>query len=324
MRIAITGGTGSLGSALIRRLAQDGAERIVTFSRDEQRRLALAAQYAWHPGVKIYAGDIRDTARMPDLFRGCEVVIHAAARKVVSGHHDEPREMLLTNVLGTANVLAAAREAGVRKLLVISSDKAVHAENCYGMSKALAEQISLSENARCWAQGLRIAVMRYGNVLASNGSVLKVWRPLALRGQPFPLTNTGMTRFWLTLDDAVGYVLRAIADMRGGEIFVPILKAAPLVDVGQALVSVGSPEFDMTGIRPGGEKLYEELLSADEARRTVKRNGFYVVTPARTPDMWDPSTWLGDPVDRDFEYRSDRWPLRWTVDELRATIGGLA
>lgn len=322
MRICITGGSGSLGGALIRRLTADGADRIVTFSRDEQKRLALAAEFAWHPGFRAYAGDVRDAARLPDLFHDCEVVVHAAARKVVSGHHDEPRELLQTNVLGTLNVLAAAREAGVGKLLFISSDKAVHAENAYGTSKALAEQLVISENARCWPRGLRMSVIRYGNVLASNGSVLRVWRKCVADGAPLPVSDARMTRFWLTLDDAVGFVLKAVADLRGGEVFVPHLRAAPLLRLAEALAP--GAETLAHGIRPGGEKLHEELLSADETRRTVVRNGFYVVTPPRTPDSWDASPWLGTPVPEDFSCRSDTWPHQWSVDELAAIIGAPA
>lgn len=319
MRIAITGGTGSLGSALVRKLALEGAERIVTFSRDEQKRAALAAEFKWHSGVKVYAGDIRDADRLPDLFHGCEVVVHAAARKVVSGHHDEPREMLETNVLGTRNVIAAARLANVGKTLLISSDKACHAENSYGMSKALAEQLVVSENARCWPRGQRMSVIRYGNVLGSNGSVLNVWRRGVEKNDfPLPVSDIRMTRFWVSLPMAVGFVLSAISYMRGGEILIPEMKAAPLTKLVEA-VAPGAETFDM-GIRSGGEKLHEELLSADEARRAVKRNGFYVVPPTRGMDSWDDSVWHGEPVGEGFSYRSDDWPLQWTVEDLRELV----
>ena len=172
MRVAITGISGSLGQALLSRLARDGADRIVGFSRVEQVRLELQAKYAWHPGVKIYGISLglADTQRLTDAFSQCECVIHCAARKVVSGHYDEPREMHLTNVVGTLNVLVAARQAGVRKLLFISSDKAVHPCNVYGASKMLAEQLVISENARCFAQGLRCSVSRSVTVLALTGA----------------------------------------------------------------------------------------------------------------------------------------------------------
>ena len=321
MRVALTGATGSLGRAIIARLAQDGADRIVGCSRDEHKRAQLQAEFSWHPHVRIFAGDIRDERRLVDLFAGCECVVHCAARKIVSGHFDEPREMVATNLLGTMNVLQAARSAGVRKLLFISSDKAVHANNPqpYGLSKALAETLVISENARCFAAGLRCGVLRYGNVLSSNGSVVKVWRALAVRGEPLPISDRRMTRFWLTLDQAVTYVLRAIGDLRGGEIFVPWLKAAPVTRLLEAV----APQAETTeiGIRPGGEKLHETLVSEDEIRRARRRNDWIIVPPTDTSELWDRSSWLGELVPADFRYHSKTWPEQWTVEELREALG---
>lgn len=322
MRVAITGASGSLGRTLLAKLADNGADRIVGFSRDEQKRLRLQAEFAWHPHVKIYAGDVRDRERLTDIFCGCEVVIHAAARKVVNGHHDEPFEMHRTNVEGTLNVIAAARAAGVRRVLFISSDKAVAPINVYGVSKALAEHLVISANAKTFSHGLRLSVLRYGNVLASNGSVLRVWRELLARGEQLPISDARMTRFWLTLDTAAGHVLRAVGDMRGGEVFVPELKAAPLVRLGYAL-DVEPGQWRNMGIRPGGEKLHEELLSSDEVRRTVRRNGFYVVAPTATVDSWDTAAWLGEKVAEDFTCRSDTWPDQWTAEELRDVLKGV-
>lgn len=322
MRIAITGITGSLGSALLARLAREGADRIVGFSRDEQKRFNLARQYADHPGVKIYAGDVRDASRLVDIFAGCEVVVHAAARKVVSGHHDEPAEMHATNVLGTINVIDAARRAGVRKLLFISSDKAVQPTNVYGASKMMGEHLVVSANARTFAHGLRCGVIRYGNVLGSTGSVLPVWRARVAAGLPLQLSHRDMTRFWLPLEKAVDLVLRAVGDLRGGETFVPWLKAAP---VKRLLAAVAGDRvlIEETGIRPGGEKMHEALLSEDEVRRAVRRNGWVIVPPADTPELWDRSPWIGEPVGEDFRYVSDTWDDEWTVDDLRAMLDTL-
>lgn len=322
MRVAITGGTGSLGSALIARLVDDGADRIVTMSRDEHKRLAMQSRYRDAPAVKVYAGNVRDEDRMVDVFAGCETVIHAAARKVVSGHHDEPREMLLTNVVGTANVLAAARRAGVRRVLFISSDKAVHANNPqpYGVSKAMAETLVIAENARSYASGMRSSILRYGNVLASNGSVVRVWRQRVAAGLPLLLSDERMTRFWLTLDDAVDYVLLAERHMRGGEVFVPVLRAAPVKDLLEA-VAPGA-RYTVTGIRPGGEKLHEQLLSEDEARRARQWKEWILVPPTDTDDLWDRRPWPGEPLDEGVLYRSDVWPMRLSVDGLREMIGG--
>ena len=319
MRIAITGGSGSLGSELIRQLAEKGADRIVTLTRDEHKRGALAKKYRWHPGVKVYAGDIRDEARLRDVFSGCEIVVHAAARKVVSGHFDEPREMYLTNVAGTINVLQAARAAGVRKVLFISSDKAVEPINVYGVSKALAEYQVLSENARCFAEGMRCSVVRYGNVLASNGSVVKIWRQLRREQKPLPISDPNMTRFWWTIEDAAETVMAAVDAMRGGEIMLPLMKAAPLTDLAEAIAP--GAETEIMGIRPGGEKFHEKMVSEEEIRRARYHNNWIVVPPLDSDELWDRSAWLGKPVAPDFTYQSDTWGSRWAVDDLVDALG---
>ncbi len=320
MRIAITGGTGSLGGALIKRLARSGADRIVTMSRDEQRRLNLQRMYEWQPAVKCYAGDVRDEDRLRDVFAGCEVVVHAAARKVVTGHFDEPREMLKTNVEGTANVLAAARHAGCAKVLFISSDKAVEPTNVYGVSKAMAEFLVVSENARCFSRGMRCSVIRYGNVLGSTGSVVKVWKEAAASGEALKISDRRMTRFWLPIDEAAGLVLRALQDMRGGEVLVPRLKAAPLMRLMEAVGGTSELEVEDVGIRPGGEKMHEKLLDEDELRRARMRQDWIMVPPVDSPDLWDRNPWLGEGLPEGFEYRSDTWPEQWTVEELRAVL----
>lgn len=319
MRIAITGASGSLGRALLRRLTTSGAERIVAFSRDEQKRAALEADFRWHPGVRVYAGDVRDADRLPDLFRDCEVVVHAAARKVVTAHTDEPREMFQTNIAGTLNVVNAARKAGVRKLLFISSDKAVRPENAYGVSKAMAEAIVVGENGRTFPQGLRMGVLRYGNVVGSTGSVVTIWRRLLAEGKAIPVSHVDMTRFWVTLPQAVGYVMKALDDMRGGEIFVPDIPAAPIVVLAQACGALANAWIPM-GIRPGGEKLHEELLSASEIRRARCRNGFFVVPPYQGEGMWDNTPWLGEPLADGFEYRSDTWQRQLDVEGMKALL----
>jgi UDP-N-acetylglucosamine 4,6-dehydratase len=321
MRIAITGGSGSLGRALIRRLAEDGADRIVTFSRDEQKRAALQREFGWHPGFRVFAGDVRDEPRMEDIFHGCEVVVHAAARKVVTAHPDEPEELLKTNVLGTQNVIHAARQAGIRKLLFISSDKAVRAENVYGVSKAMAEHLAIMANARTIAKGLRIGVVRYGNVLGSTGSVLPLWRAQKAAGQLLTLSDRRMTRFWITLPQAVDLVLLALSNLRGGEIVVPHIPAAPIATLLRTVLEDddghGPDPITETGIRQGGEKLHEELLSAAEVLRAVRRGATYVVPPFQNADMWDAAPWVGEPVAPDLAYRSDVWPWQLTVPEMR-------
>jgi UDP-N-acetylglucosamine 4,6-dehydratase len=309
-----------LGRELISQLArQGGADRIVTMSRDEHKRAQLQAEYSWHPGVKVYAGDVRDEKRMRDVFKGCEVVVHAAARKVVCGHYDEPREHHLTNVVGTANALSAARHAGVGKFLFISSDKACAPINVYGVSKSLAEGLVISENARCFHDGLRCGVIRYGNVLASNGSVVQVWRKLAEKGTPLPISDRRMTRFWVPLPVAAGFVRRAYQDLRGGEVLVPKLKAAPLTRL-LRVVAPGNSDITEIGIRPGGEKMHEILLDEEELRRVLETDHWYVVPPAESEEAWETSKWLGERPGLPNGYCSSDWKDQWSVEELREVL----
>lgn len=330
MRIAVTGGSGSLGRSLLRRFTAGGADRVVTCSRDEQKRAALQAEFGWHPGLRVYSADIRDMARLSDLFRGCEIVVHAAARKVVTAHPDEPEEMLKTNVLGTMNVIDACAAAGVQKLLIISSDKACRPENFYGVSKAAAETLAVNANARTYPRGLRIGVLRYGNVLASNGSVVRVWRDRMAAGQTIDVSHAAMTRFWLTLGQAGDHVEWALANLRGGEIVVPHLPAASLLTLADAL-KVDPLMIRMTGIRQGGEKLHEEMLAPSEVRRALWRgkgtpphahDGYFVVTPYQHAEMWDARPWQGEPVSAEQEYRSDTWARRLDGAGMRALLEG--
>lgn len=319
MRIAVTGGSGALGRALIRCLIEDGAERIATFTRCQHKRDALTRDFAWYPGIadRIYWHDLSRVDRLARTFAGCEVVVHAAAAKVVGAHPDEPEGLLETNVEGTRNVLDAAERAGVRKVLVISSDKAVQPTNAYGMSKAHAEQLAVSVNAHSWPKGMRVSAIRYGNVASSTGSVSVKWREAVATHTPITISDPRMTRFWLTLPQAVDHVLNAVALMRGGEVFVPYLPAAPITTLAQAICGPDYP-YVVTGIRPGGEKLHESLLSEDDVRRTVQWGAWYVVTPSMR--TWDGTPWPGDPIPADTVYRSDVWPAQMDVDGMRALI----
>lgn len=329
MRIAITGGSGSLGRQLTADFLGMGADRVVTLTRDEQKRHQLARDFP-SPLYRAFAGDIRDRERLADVFRGCDTVVHAAARKVVSGHWDEPQEMLQTNVLGTQNVVWAAREAGVQRLLFISSDKAVNPENVYGVSKAMGEQLVIAANARTHAQGLRLGVLRYGNVLGSNGSVLQAWRSRVLAGQPIQVTDPQMTRFWVTLRTASQFVQAALQQLRGGEVYVPVLQAASVAEL--ALAFLGPDDLgraESVGLRPGGEKMHEALVTADESRRLVWAKGTldgqghwaYVVPPVQGDDSWDTREW-GPAATLPTDYRSDVWPLRVNANSLSAMLDG--
>jgi len=333
LRIAITGGSGSLGRALITRLVEDGADRIVAFSRDEQKRLALGRDFGWHPGFRHMAGDVLDRDRLVDIFHGCEVVVHGAARKVVSAMPDEAEELRKTNIEGTVNVIEACRAAGVGKLICVSSDKAVHPENAYGVSKAMMEHLAINANARALPRGLRIGLVRYGNVLGSTGSVVPVWRKALEQRQAITVSDPSMTRFWITMSQAVDLILTAISNLRGGEIVVPKIPAADIGTLLEALTrefidaeglpADYTPDTRITGFRPGGEKRHEELLAPAEVGRTRLRNGVYVVAPYQHDDMWDAKPWVGERIPDDTVYRSDVWEPRLDPDQMRFLIRGI-
>ena len=321
VRIAITGGSGALGSALIEHLIADGAERIVTFTRCQHKRNTMIARWGHYPGIadRIYWHDLSDIDQLEQTFRRCEVVVHAAAAKVVGAHPDEPVGLKRTNITGTHNVLKAAERAGVRRVLVISSDKAVQPTNAYGVSKAYAEAIAVAHNVHSWPRDTRVSAIRYGNVLGSTGSVVPVFQAAVAKQRPIHLSDVRMTRFWLTLPQAVGHVLHAVSVMRGGEVFVPMLPAAPLVRVAEAVCGKGYPQI-ITGIRPGGEKLHEQLLGEDDVRRTKLWRGYYVVMPSSR--TWDGTPWPGELVSPDLLYRSDVWPQQLSVEEIRRLLTG--
>ena len=325
MRVCITGGTGSLGQALVRRLLKDGAERIVVLSRDEVKQARMAEEIGDPPPMRWMLGDVRDRDRLEAAFWGVEAVIHAAALKRVDGVSFHPTEVEKTNVTGTRNVLEAAVRAGVSKVLVVSSDKAVAPLNLYGASKFFAEQMAVAANRYAWPRGTRIGAVRYGNVLGSRGSAAHVFRRQALLGQPLTVTDPAMTRFIITMDQAVEFCLLALKDLQGGEIFIPVLPSARVWDIALAAADAWnglttSPARIM-GLRSGGEKLHETLLSEDEATRArLQGESFYggtrYVIPPSVHD-WNPSAaWLGDRVEADFRYRSDTNEWWLSVEDL--------
>jgi UDP-N-acetylglucosamine 4,6-dehydratase len=319
-RVCITGGTGTFGRAMVRTLLARGAERVVVLSRDEVKQGDLATALGHPSALRCLLGDVRDRGRLVQAFWGCEVVIHAAALKRVDQVAYDPAEALATNVLGTQHVCEAAVAAGVRQVVVLSSDKAVAPTTYYGATKMLAESLAVAYNAYSVPRGTAIACTRYGNVAGSRGSVLEVWRRALRTGAPIRLTDPTMTRFWMTLHEAVDLVLRTLRFMRGGEIVVPELPAFRLGDLAAA---VAGPEYPVqcVGLRPGGEKWHEELLTAEEVRRTVARVAevVYVVQPSHR--SWSAVPYPSDGIVRpDLVYRSDVTPWRLDVEALRARV----
>ena len=286
MKVLVTGATGTFGRACVRELlAPDSqATAVVAFARSESRLAALKTVYADRAEFKPFLGDVRDLQRLTNALVGVDVVIHAAALKRVDDGAYNPSEMVATNIVGTQNICQAATACGVSRVVMVSSDKAVEPWNIYGATKMVAEQQSIAFNSIAAPQGTRIAIVRYGNVIASTGSVLTIWTQARDADRPLPVTDLSMTRFVLTIQDGVRFAIRAAMTLHGGEVFVPHLQSVKLSDFAEAFAP-GYPTVTI-GRRVGGEKPHEVLLSPDEHPRTVASALGYVVTPPTTPWSW--------------------------------------
>lgn len=322
MKIAITGGTGSLGNALVDRLLKDGlASRIVVLSRGELRQAEMAARLGPRPELRFFLGDVRDEERLVEAFHGCKVVVAAAALKRVDAVSYDPEEVVKTNVGGVINTIRAAIKADVHRVVVISSDKACAPSTAYGASKLMAEFCAIQQNAISFPRGCLVSVVRYGNVIASNGSVVHLFRDAVRRGVPIPITDPRCTRFFLTLDQAVNIILAAIMNMRGGELFVPRLPSMSIVDLATAV----APRYptEVIGLRPGGEKLAEQMISDEEATRTLEHipvkcdPELMLIQP--THRTWETTPWEGTPR-ASGAYRSDSNTWRLSVEQMREMV----
>ena len=279
--VLITGGTGSFGKAFVREVLSSGApDRLIIFSRDEQKQYDMAHEFptAKHGCLRYFIGDVRDRDRLQMAMRGVDIVIHAAALKHVPAAEYNPFECIQTNVHGAENVVRAALDMGVEKVVALSTDKAANPINLYGASKLAADKIFVAANHLSGQGGTRFAIVRYGNVLGSRGSVVPFFVRLLEQGKTsLPVTDRAMTRFTITLNEGVQFVLSSLAMMKGGEIFVPKIPSLRLSELVKAL----APDIavDVVGIRPG-EKLHEVLITEDEARVTFDLGDRYVVEPA--------------------------------------------
>jgi UDP-N-acetylglucosamine 4,6-dehydratase len=275
--VLITGGTGSLGSALVSYfLDHTSARRIIIYSRDELKQHQSQIKFGNNRRVRWFIGDIRDRDRLSLALKGVDYVIHTAALKQVDTGEYNPMEFIKTNVLGSQNVIDASIGAGVKKVVALSTDKASSPINLYGATKLTADKLFVAANNYSFASGTTFAVVRYGNVMGSRGSVIPFFRDLASRGESIPVTDLRMTRFWISLEQAVEFVLDSLSLMKGGELFVPRIPSMKIVDLAAA-VAPGSPVHEI-GMRPG-EKLHEEMISSDDSRRTIIQKNRFIVTP---------------------------------------------
>jgi UDP-N-acetylglucosamine 4,6-dehydratase len=318
--ILITGGTGSFGKAFLQQVLEtQNPGRVVIFSRDELKQYDMRQIWGDDPRVRFFLGDIRDRERLRMALHGVDYVVHAAALKQVDTAEYNPMEYVKTNILGSENVIQASLEAGVKKVVALSTDKASSPVNLYGATKLTADKLFISSNHYAVDGGTRFSVVRYGNVMGSRGSVIPFFRKIAAEGRPLPITDRRMTRFWITLPQAVQFVIDSFADMSGGELYVPRIPSMLVTDLAEA-VAPGMEQFEI-GIRPG-EKMHEEMISTEDARRTVKRPDRYVVQP--TLALWGGfKEATGDAVPEGFAYTSDKNDQWLDVAQLRNMLNDL-
>jgi len=275
--VLITGGTGSLGKALINHLlTTTKVRRIAVYSRDELKQHNLRNEIGDDNRIRWFIGDIRDIERLKRALHGVDFVIHTAALKQVDTGEYNPMEFIKTNVLGSQNVIDACIEAGVKKVVALSTDKASSPINLYGATKLTADKLFVAANNYSHSYGTTFCVVRYGNVMGSRGSVIPFWKSLADAGSPLPITDLRMTRFWISIEQAVNFVMDSLEMMQGGELYVPRIPSMLITDLAQAVAP--DAKLEEVGMRPG-EKLHEEMISADDSRRTILLTNRYVVTP---------------------------------------------
>ena len=318
--ILITGGTGSFGKAFIDyALTNLDPKRIVIFSRDELKQYEARQRFNNDSRLRWFIGDIRDQHRLKRAMHNVDYVVHAAALKQVDTAEYNPFEYVQTNIIGSQNVVEAAIDTGVKKIVALSTDKASSPLNLYGATKLAADKLFQSANHYAAGYPTRFSVVRYGNVMGSRGSVIPFFKKLVAAGKPLPITDTRMTRFWITLPQAVQFVVDSFDLMVGGELYVPRIPSMKITDLVTA-IAPGSETYEM-GIRPG-EKLHEEMISEDDSRRTLQLDNRYVVLPT-IADWGDFVAPNGAPLPDGFAYKSntnDLWLSASDIQKLLKTL----
>jgi UDP-N-acetylglucosamine 4,6-dehydratase len=315
--ILLTGGTGSFGNAFVSAVTSRWDDAVIrVYSRDELKQSQMRERFGDRDRqLRYLIGDVRDRSRMSRAAQGADVIVHAAALKQVPACEYNPFEAVRTNVLGAQHVVDAAIDTGVKKVVALSTDKAVNPVNLYGATKLCAEKIVVQGNAYAAQSHTQLSCVRYGNVVGSRGSVVPLFRQQAATGK-LTITDERMTRFWITLPQAVDLVFYALANMTGGEVFIPKIPSMRVVDLAEAMAP-GLPR-DIIGIRPG-EKLHEVLVTADESRHSVDAGDVYVVLPEH-PWWTEKPAWVdGKPLEDGFVYSSDNND-RWLSTEELASI----
>lgn len=305
--VLITGGTGSFGKKFTEIVLEEHqVQKLIIYSRDEFKQYEMHQQFIKHEDkIRFFIGDIRDEKRLYRAFHGVDYVVHAAALKQVPAMEYNPLEAVKTNIIGAANIINVAIDQKVNKLIALSTDKAVNPINLYGATKLCADKLFVAGNSYSGDIKTRFSVVRYGNVVGSRGSVVPFFKEKKKTGV-IPITDQRMTRFWISLDQGVRFVIKCLEMMHGGEIFVPKMSSMNIMDLAKAI----APEcrYDYVGIRPG-EKLHEVLIPEDDARHTIEFDELFVIQPEFY--WWEENNWSGGKkLPENFEYKSDtndRW-----------------
>jgi len=321
--VLITGGTGSFGKKCTEIILRNfQPRRLIIFSRDELKQFEMSQVFSHdqYRCLRYFIGDVRDKERLNRAFQGVDYVIHAAALKQVPAAEYNPFEAVKTNIIGAQNVINVAIDQGVKRVIALSTDKAANPVNLYGATKLCADKLFVAGNAYVPRDHTRFSVVRYGNVLGSRGSVIPLFLQKKAEGGVLPITDPRMTRFWITLDQGVDFVLKCFSRMMGGELFVPKIPSMNIMDLAMAIC----PECKtrVIGIR-AGEKLHEIMIPRDEARNTVEFDDFYVIKP----NFRYFERRFGEngckPVAEDFEYNSGTNPWTLSTEELRELVKNL-
>ena len=316
--VLVTGATGSFGKRFVRAvLEQHRPKRLIVFSRDELKQFEMR-QRLNAPNLQYFLGDVRDTERLYRAIDGVDIVIHAAAMKQVPASEDNPMEAVKTNVIGAENIINVCIDQGVTHVIALSTDKAANPVNLYGATKLCADKLFIAANALSARHRTHFSVVRYGNVVGSRGSVIPFFMEMRKTGV-IPITDTRMTRFWITLTQGVQFVLDSLERMRGGEIFVPKIPSMKIADLAEVIAP--DCRTEIIGIRPG-EKLHEMMITEDDAINTAEFGSYYVIQPPAY--WWDKRKYLdetgGRAVAETFEYASDTNGWWMTQAELRSLL----
>lgn len=314
--ILVTGGTGSFGQKFVSKVLEKDIKKIIILSRDELKQYEMS-QKINDDRIRFFLGDVRDKDRLYRAFDGVDIVIHAAALKQVPACEYNPFEAVKTNILGAQNIIEAAIDRKVKRVIALSTDKAASPINLYGATKLASDKLFVAANSYVGDKDTRFSVVRYGNVVGSRGSVIPFFKKLKETGK-LPITDERMTRFWITLDKGVQFVLENLQRMHGGEIFVPKIPSMKIVDLAEAICPVCEKEF--IGIRPG-EKLHELMITEDDARRTLEYETYYVIQPEFL--WWNKNDINGGkPLSDGFKYSSETNSQWLSIDELKELIEG--